>query len=56
MLRCPSLAALLSAPHASHGMPLPSRRNIIRLAPPLVINEEQLHEASGIIKKVFSEL
>ena len=29
-------------------MPLPSRRNIIRLAPPLVINEEQLHHASGI--------
>jgi 4-aminobutyrate aminotransferase-like enzyme len=37
-------------------MPLPSCRNIIRLAPPLVINEEQLHEATGIIKKVFSEL
>lgn len=33
-----------------------ARRNIIRLAPPLVISQEQLHEATGIIKKVFSSL
>ncbi len=31
-------------------------RNIIRLAPPLIINEEQLHQATGIIQKVFSQL
>lgn len=31
-------------------------RNIIRLAPPLVITEEQLHEATGVIKKVFASL
>lgn len=34
----------------------PTHRNIIRLAPPLVISEEQLHEATGIIKKVFQSL
>lgn len=34
----------------------PPRRNIIRLAPPLVIDEAQLQEATGIIKKVFSQL
>ncbi|EFN56647.1 hypothetical protein CHLNCDRAFT_57535 [Chlorella variabilis] len=34
----------------------PTHRNIIRLAPPLVISQEQLHEATGIIKKVFSSL
>lgn len=31
----------------------PTHRNIIRLAPPLVINESQLEEATGIIKKVL---
>ncbi|MEA3475896.1 MAG: ornithine--oxo-acid transaminase [Candidatus Cloacimonadota bacterium] len=34
----------------------PTHRHIIRFAPPLVINEEQLMEAIGIIKEVFSEL
>ncbi|KAI3426946.1 hypothetical protein D9Q98_006890 [Chlorella vulgaris] len=34
----------------------PTHRNIIRLAPPLIINEEQLHQATGIIQKVFSQL
>lgn len=34
----------------------PPCSNIIRLAPPLVINEGQLHEATGIIKKVFQSL
>jgi ornithine--oxo-acid transaminase len=33
----------------------PTHRNIIRLAPPLIINEEQMHEAIGIIKKVVLE-
>ena len=30
--------------------------NIIRLAPPLIISEQQLDEAVGIIKKVFASL
>ncbi len=34
----------------------PTHRHIIRLAPPLVITEEQLHECVGIIKSVFDEL
>ena len=34
----------------------PTHRHIIRFAPPLVINEEQLHEATGIIKEVFDTL
>jgi len=34
----------------------PTHRHIIRFAPPLVINEEQLMEAIGIIKEVFSKL
>lgn len=34
----------------------PTHRHIIRFAPPLVINEEQLMGAIGIIKEVFSEL
>ncbi|PSC75752.1 Ornithine mitochondrial [Micractinium conductrix] len=34
----------------------PTHRNIIRLAPPLVINKEQLREATGIIAKVFKSL
>jgi len=32
------------------------RSNIIRLAPPLVISEQQLDEAVGVIKKVFASL
>ncbi|CEN34236.1 hypothetical protein CCAN12_520007 [Capnocytophaga canimorsus] len=34
-------------------LPKPTHGNIIRLAPPLVINEEQLREAIAIIKKVI---
>ncbi len=34
----------------------PTHRHIIRFAPPLVITEEQLREACGIIKQVFEEL
>ncbi|HQH50209.1 MAG TPA: ornithine--oxo-acid transaminase [Candidatus Cloacimonadota bacterium] len=34
----------------------PTHRHIIRLAPPLVIAEEQLLECVGIIKSVFDEL
>ncbi len=34
----------------------PTHRHIIRFAPPLVITEEQLLEATGIIKEVFEEL
>lgn len=34
----------------------PTHRNIIRLAPPLVINEEQLDEAVGILSKVLIDL
>jgi len=30
--------------------------NIIRFAPPLVITEAELHEALGIIRKVFEEI
>ncbi len=33
----------------------PTHDHIIRFAPPLVINEEQLYEAIGIIKKSFAE-
>lgn len=33
----------------------PTHGDIIRFAPPLVINEEQLHEAMEIIKKAFKE-
>lgn len=34
----------------------PTHRHIIRLAPPLVITEEQLNEAADIIASVFAEL
>ena len=34
----------------------PTHRHIIRFAPPLVINEEQLRECIGIIKDVFESL
>ena len=34
----------------------PTHRNIIRLAPPLVINEEQLMEATGVIGKVLQKM
>jgi ornithine--oxo-acid transaminase len=34
----------------------PTHRHIIRLAPPLVITEEQLMEVAGIIEQVFNEL
>lgn len=47
------------APRPPHTVPRefpPLRSNIIRLAPPLIINEEQLREATGIIKKVFQSL
>jgi ornithine--oxo-acid transaminase len=33
----------------------PTHDHIIRFAPPLVINEEQLHEAIEIIKRSFKE-
>jgi len=33
----------------------PTHENIIRFTPPLIINEEQLMEALGIIKKTFEE-
>src|SRR6478609_1975533 len=33
----------------------PTHGNIIRLAPPLVINEEQIHECCDIIEKVISQ-
>ena len=37
---------------AEHGLlAKPTHGNIIRLAPPLVINEEQLHECCDIIEK-----
>ena len=34
----------------------PTHRNIIRLAPPLVINEEELNQATGIIGKVLTRM
>jgi ornithine--oxo-acid transaminase len=34
----------------------PTHRHIIRFAPPLVITEEQLLEACGIIREVFASL
>jgi ornithine--oxo-acid transaminase len=34
----------------------PTHRHIIRLAPPLVITEEQLNECVQIISDVFNEL
>jgi ornithine--oxo-acid transaminase len=34
----------------------PTHRHIIRLAPPLVITEEQLDECAAIIKSVFETL
>lgn len=34
----------------------PTHDHIIRFAPPLVINEEQIHEAVGIIKKTLTEM
>jgi len=34
----------------------PTHEHIIRFAPPLVINEEQLHESIGIIKKTIAAL
>ena len=34
----------------------PTHRHIIRFAPPLVITEEQLLEACGIIREVFESL
>jgi ornithine--oxo-acid transaminase len=33
----------------------PTHGNIIRFAPPLVITEEQLHEAIGLIKEAFKQ-
>jgi ornithine--oxo-acid transaminase len=32
-----------------------THRNIIRFAPPLIINKEQIEQATEIIKKVISE-
>ena len=41
---------------ASRGLlAKPTHGNIIRLAPPLVINEEQLHECCDIIEKSVME-
>ncbi|HOX81602.1 MAG TPA: ornithine--oxo-acid transaminase [Chryseolinea sp.] len=41
---------------AKHGLlAKPTHGNIIRLAPPLVINEEQIHECCDIIEKVVLE-
>jgi ornithine--oxo-acid transaminase len=34
----------------------PTHGNIIRFAPPLVINEEQMKKALSIIKGVFEDL
>jgi ornithine--oxo-acid transaminase len=34
----------------------PTHEHIIRFTPPLIINEEQLHEALDIIEKTFAEL
>lgn len=53
--------ALLSLSHPlppslSSLLPSLTCSNIIRLAPPLIITEEQLMEATGIIKKVFASL
>jgi ornithine--oxo-acid transaminase len=31
----------------------PTHGNVIRLAPPLIINEEQIHESCDIIEKTF---
>lgn len=40
-----------------HGLiAKPTHDHIIRFAPPLVITEEQLHEAIGIIKQTFAEM
>jgi ornithine--oxo-acid transaminase len=33
----------------------PTHEHIIRFAPPLVINEDQIHKAIGIIKKTLEE-
>ena len=42
---------------AAHGLlAKPTHGNIIRLAPPLVITEEQLHECCDIIEKSVEEL
>ncbi len=42
---------------AQHGLlAKPTHGNIIRLAPPLVINEEQLHECCDIIERSVREL
>jgi ornithine--oxo-acid transaminase len=42
---------------AEHGLlAKPTHGNIIRLAPPLVINEEQIHECCDIIEKSVGEL
>ena len=39
----------------NHGLlAKPTHGNIIRLAPPLVITEEQIHECCDIIERVFS--
>jgi len=34
----------------------PTHQHIIRFAPPLVITEEQIHEAVGIIEKSIKEV
>lgn len=41
---------------ADHGLlAKPTHGNIIRLAPPLVLSEEQIRECSGIIRKVLTD-
>lgn len=34
----------------------PTHQNIIRLAPPLVITEQEIHQALAIIKEAINEL
>ena len=42
---------------AEHGLlAKPTHGNIIRLAPPLVITEEQIHECCDIIEKSILEI
>lgn len=50
------LCGLPMQPHTSLPLGSCACSNIIRLAPPLIISEQQLDEAVSIIKKVFASL
>lgn len=45
-----------SAANGEESKAKPTHRNIIRLAPPLVITEEEIHTALGIIRSALDEL